>query len=420
MTIDSTSSTGRPEQPAVSTDIRCPMKVLTRAFMHDPYPMLTALRDTGPAAVAEVNGLRMWLVTRYHDVKRVLADPAFSKDIVQHRKRVMRQCVLHPERIAKMPLASRRSLLDRDGADHKRLRALLSGQFSPARVAGYRPRIEQITDELLDRLPVGEPVDLVNQFARPLVTTFISEVFGVPEGEREGFPVWENDMLTAPSKAGIEEATRKLHELALRLVEIKRREPGDDVFTLLLRKHDEDGVLDHDELASTFLVLLVGGSEPTSAIGNGLLHLLSNPSQLAAVRADPSRYAACVDEVLRYESPFRMLAPRLAERAVELDGVTIPAGELVMASVAAANRDPVRFADPERFDVTRDARGHLGFGHGPHRCLGSELGRLETTIALRALVERFPGSRLAVPPDQVRWRPGMFMRRLDSLPAVLG
>src|SRR2546423_3441205 len=160
MTIDSRPSDGRPEQSAASTDIQCPMKVLTRAFMHDPYPTLTALRDAGPAAVAEVNGLRMWLITRYHDVRRVLADPTFTKDIVQHRKRVMRQCVLHPERIAKMPLASRRSLLDRDGADHKRLRTLLSSQFSPTRVAQYRPRIEQIADELLNRLPVGEPVVL--------------------------------------------------------------------------------------------------------------------------------------------------------------------------------------------------------------------------------------------------------------------
>jgi cytochrome P450 len=402
------------------TDIEHPMKLVTRRFMHDPYPMLTELREAGPATVVENNGFRMWVVTRYRDVVRILADPAFGKDIVGRRRQVVAQCMVRPERRARLPHASRRSALDRDGEDHRRLRAVLGFMFSPTRLADYRPRITRIAGDLLDRIPTGGPVDLIARFARPLSATFISDVLGVPEGERDGFPLWETAMLTAPVVKEIEEAGQNLYEFALRMIDLKRREPGDDVFTRLLRLHDDDGTLDDDELASTYIVLLVGGSEPTSAIGNGLWLLLSNPDQLATLRADPGLLAGCVEEILRYESPFRMLPPRISDRPLELDGVTIPPGEMILVSIAAANRDPDRFADPDRFDLTHVAKGHLGFGHGAHRCIGAELGRLETTIALRAFLDRFPASRLAVAADEVQWRPGTFMRRLDNLPAWVG
>ncbi|HEX8867572.1 MAG TPA: cytochrome P450, partial [Lentzea sp.] len=319
----------------ISTDMGCPMKLVTRAFMHDPYPALRALREAGPAAVVENNGFRMWVLTRYEDVRRLLADPSFTKDLVLHRKRVVEQSMVRPERRARLPHAVRRSALDRDGVDHRRLRAVLGGVFGASRMAEYRPRIEEIAHDLLDGFPVGEPVDLVGRFARPLATTFISELVGVPEGDRDGFPFWENDMLTAPVIADIEAAGQNLYEFALRLIALKRREPADDLFTELIRMHDEDGRLDDDELASTYVVLLVGGTEPGSAIGNGLFLLLSDPGQMTALRADPSRYDACVEEVLRFESPFRMLPPRFSEEPLELDGITIPAGELVLASVAA-------------------------------------------------------------------------------------
>lgn len=402
------------------TDARHPMKLVTRAFMHDPYPALAALREAGPAAVVENNGFRMWVVTRYRDAVRVLADPAFGKDIVQRRREVVTQCMVRPERRARLPHASRRSVLDRDGEDHRRLRAVLGGMFSPARLSEYRPALERLAADLLDRLPTGGPVDLIGRFARPLSATFIADVLGVPADDRDGFPRWETAMLTAPVIKEIEEAGQNLYDFALRMIDRKRRKPADDVFTTLLRLHDEDATLDDDELASTYIVLLVGGSEPTSAIGNGLLLLLTNPDQMAALRAEPGLLAGCVEEILRYESPFRMLPPRISDQPLELDGVTIPAGELILVSIAAANRDPDRFADPDRFDLTHLAKGHLGFGHGAHRCIGAELGRLETTIALREFVTRFPASRLAVPPDEVQWRPGTFMRRLDNLPVLLG
>jgi cytochrome P450 len=405
---------------AVSTDISCPARLVTTSFMRDPYPALTALREAGPAAVVENNGFRMWVLTRYADVRRLLADSSFLKDVVGRRKQIVGQCMVRPERRARLPHESRRGVLDRDGEDHRRLRAVLGGFFTPARLAGYRPGIERIATELLDRLPLGEPVDLIARYARPLSATFIADLLGIPEDERDGFPRWENDVLTAPAIERIEEAGRQLYALALRLIELKRREPADDVLTKLLQQHDEDSALSDEELASTYIVLMVGGSEPTSAIGSGLLLLLTHPEQADLVRADPSRYGACVEEILRYESPFRMLPPRFADQPLELGGTTIPAGELILPSVAAANRDPSRFDDPDRFDITRRTKGHLSFGHGAHRCLGAELGRATTETALRLFFDRFPRSRLAIPASEVEWRLGTFMRRLDTLPVVLG
>lgn len=393
------------------------MKLITGRFMRDPYPALASLQESVPAAVTEVGGFRMWVVTRYADVRGLLADPSVGKDLVGSRRAVVAQSMTEPTHRARLPHRSRRSLLDRDGDDHRRLRSALSGVFGPATVEALRPRVEEVASALLDALPVGSPVDLVADYARPLVATIISELVGVPEDERSDFPIWETQMLSAPSIEEVEEAGRLLYELALRLIERKRAAPADDVYTMLLGLH-ADGTLDFDELASTFIVLLIAGSEPTSPIGSGAWLLLNEPDQLAAVLDDPSLFGNAVEEVLRFESPFRMLPPRFADRPTEIESVTIPAGELILPSTAAANRDPSRFPDPDRFDVRRDTRGHLGFGHGPHRCLGAELGRMETLIGLRSLFTRFPRTRLV--DSRPAWRSGVFMRRLDNLPVILG
>jgi cytochrome P450 len=403
-----------------SSGSQCPRRLATKQFMHDPYPMLASIRDTGPAVVVENRGFRMWVITRYEDGRRILADSTFCKDIVLHRKKVVAQNLERATGSVHLPHASRRSVLDRDGADHRRLRSLLSGTFTASRLAEYRPHVERLAHELLDRLAPGSHVDVIAEFARPLSATFIADLVGLPEDERNGFPIWENAMLTGSSNEEVTDGGQQLYELALRMIELKRREPEDDLYTQLLRAHDEDGLLDDDELASMYIVLLVGGSEPTSAIGNGLLLLLSHPDALARIREDPCLIPGCVEEILRYESPFRLLPPRFSDHPLELDGITVPAGELILISPAAANRDPLRFPDPDCFDLERNPKGHLGFGHGAHYCLGAELGRLETTIALRAFTARFPNSRLDIQPEQADWRPGTFMRRLDTLPVTLG
>jgi cytochrome P450 len=408
------------EKIAVTGDPECPMRLATRHFMSDPYPMLAAIRESAPAVAVENRGFRMWLLTRYADACRVLADPEFGKDIVLHRRKVAGQNLLRPSGgLVRIPHESRRSLLDRDGEDHRRLRAIFRGVFAPSRLAGFQPRIERIAGELLDGLEPGECVDVIARFARPFAAGFIGELAGVPAGERDGYPLWANEMLTGASSEAIAEGGLKLHEFALKMIDLKLREPGDDLFTQLLRTQ-ESGVIDRDELASTYIALLVGGTEPTSAIGIGLLLLLNRPQAAARLLADPSLMAQCVEEIVRYEPPFRLLPPRFSDRPLELDGMTIPAGELILISPALVNHDPAYFPDPDEFDLDRRPKGHLGFGHGPHYCLGAELGRLEIGIALQAFLTRFPASLLALAPEQAAWRPGTFMRRLDNLPVLLG
>ncbi|WP_190812741.1 cytochrome P450 family protein [Saccharopolyspora pogona] len=396
-----------------------PVKLLSRSFMQDPYPTLESLRRDHAAIPVENGGFRMWVITRYDDAHALLADPTLQRDLVKHRHAVVEQNLVDIERRPKLPRELRRSMLDQDGADHRRMRGIVAKFFTPSRLAALRPGIERLADDLLDGLPVGEPVDIVDQYARPLSATCLSEMLGVPEDARDRFPLWETAILTAPSKEEVEDAGRQLQVFAGEIIALKREQPRADLFTELVRA-GAAGLLDDAELVSMITLLLIAGLEPTSAIGSGVLVLLRHSEELARLRADPDLITACVEEILRFETPFRMLTPRYVDHPLELDGVTIPAGELLLISTGSANRDPSRFADPDRFDITRDTKGHLGFSHGRHRCMGAELGRIETAVGLGRLFDRFPATALAVAPQDVQWRPGMFMRRVDSLPVVLG
>jgi cytochrome P450 PksS len=394
------------------------IRLLNREFMRDPYPTLRRLQHDAAAVPVHNGGFRMWVITRYEDVRAVLSDPSACRDLVKHRHRVVSQNLVDIERRPKLPRQLRRSVLDRDGDDHRRLRRTVAGFFSPPRLAAFRPKVRQWADELLDQLPTGTTIDLIADFARPLPVRCLAELLGVPEYAHDTFPLWETAILTAPSKEEVEDAGRQLHAFAVEMIELKRKHPAADMFTELVEAH-RGGVIENAELISMITLMLIAGLEPTSVISSGVLTLLNHPGELARLLADPSLIGASVDELLRYETPFRMLTPRYIDHPLQLDGVTIPAGELLLLSTGAANRDVSKFDDPDRFDVTRCPKGHLGFSHGQHRCLGAELGRLEVTIALERLLTRFPKTELAVDPAEVAWRPGMFMRRLDSLPVIL-
>jgi cytochrome P450 len=394
---------------------QCPVELISRRFMHDPYPDLAELRQSMPAAVLEAGGFRMWLISRYEDVRRILADPEVCKDMVGRRREIVEQSLVDSTRHVRLPHESRRSVLHRDGDDHRRLRGALTPMFRPEKLAGLREGIDERAEELLDRLPLGEPVDLLTAYVRPLVAGVIADLVGVPADEREMFPIWETAMLTSLKNEDVADAGRALYGFALRMIELKRAEPSDDVYSWLLGLHD-DGTLDFDELASTFALLLFAGSEPAAVITTGISLLLRHPDQLTAVLTEPELWPNCVEEVLRYEPPFRNLPPRFSPKATNVGDVEVPSMELLLLSPASANRDATRFPDPDVFDVRRDTRGHLGFGHGSHRCPGAELGRLETQIALRAFFTRFPWARSLEEPS---WRPGLFMRRLHSLPVLL-
>lgn len=392
--------------------------LLNRSFMHDPYPTLAALREGHAAVPVENGGFRMWVITRYDDARTLLTDPSLHRDLVKHRHKVVGQNLVDIERRPKLPRELRRSMLDQDGADHRRMRGVVAKYFTPSRLNALRPRIEQIARELLEGLPAGEPLDAIGSYARPLSVTCLSEMLGVPPDARGAFPSWETAILTAPSKPEVEEAARQMQSFAGEMIALKRAKPKDDLLTDVVEA-GAAGVLDAAELVSMITLLLIAGLEPVSAIGSGILALLEHPDELRRLRANPALISSCVEEVLRFETPFRMLTPRYVDHPLELNGVTIPAGELLLISTGSANRDPAHFPEPDRFDITRDQAKHLGFSHGRHRCMGAELGRLETSVGLAALFARYPATRLATTGDKVRWRPGMFMRRLDSLVVVV-
>jgi cytochrome P450 len=395
------------------------MYLLTKQYMHNPYPVLSAMRETAPAVPVEANGYRMWVITRHADVRRVLTGRGIFKDMLPRRKELSKQSVIRPGLSARLLHSSRRSVLERDGADHRRMRAVLGPTFTREAVARREPRITEFATRLLDDVPVGEPVDLIARFARPLAAMVLGDVVGLGGDQLRDFPVLANSMVTGRGLAEIEDAGVRLFRFAQRMVEEKRRAPGDDLYSRLVRLRDEENTFDDAELASTFMVLMVGGCEPINALANSLLMLLTHPEQVAMVRADRTLVGAAVDEGIRLESPFRMLPPRFSDDPFELDGLVIPPREFLVAAPATANRDPDVFSDPESFCVTRRHQPHLAFGHGPHHCLGVELGRLETEVALNALLDRYRNIELAVPPAELAWQPGMFMRRVQSFPVVL-
>jgi cytochrome P450 len=275
--------------------------------------------------------------------------------------------------------------------------------------------MERLAIDLLRALPQREPFDLVTTFTRPLCMNFIAAIYGVPADEANEFPNWENALLTGRSIAEIEEGGRRCYEFALRMIETKRSTPGDDVFSKLLRSHIEDRHLDADELASTYIVLMIGAGETSNAMASGLLLLLSNRQHLSAIRADPEVASKYVEEILRYESPFRLLPPRFSDEPVHVDGVAIPKGEMITVCPAAANRDPSHFPHPDRFEPTEVSKDHLAFGLGEHKCLGSQLARMEMEVALRAFANYGEDLFLESPPGEAHWRAGDFMRRLDKL-----
>ncbi|GGN91135.1 cytochrome P450 [Streptomyces albiflavescens] len=377
-------------------------------FTKDPYPVYAALRERGPVHWVRTpppGAYEGWLVVGYEEARAALADPRLSKDST---KRGLSS--FEDELMGRYVLIS-------DPPEHTRLRSLVAGAFTMRRVEALRPRVQQITDELLDAmLPKGR-ADLVDSFAYPLPMTVICELLGVPDIDREAFRAMSNEIV-APSGgdtelAAIEQLAAYLDEL----IEDKRcAEPADDLLGALIRTRAEDGDrLSRAELRGMAFILLVAGHETTVNLITTAVHtLLTHPDQLAALRADMTLLDGAVEEVLRFEGPVETATYRYAAEPMEIGGRSIAVGDTVMIGLDAADRDAAYCPDPHRFDIHRAPQGHLAFGHGIHYCLGAPLARLEARVALRSLLERCPDLALDGPPGD--WLSGMLMRGLRSLP----
>ncbi len=317
-----------------------------------------------------------------------------------------------------------RNMLDLDPPDHTRLRGLVQKAFTPHLVERMRGRAESLTGELLDAALRRRRADLIRDYALPLPTTIIAEMLGVPAEDRHRFHRWSKVIVASnPSGPGTLKAIPSVFlflRYIRRLVRTRRADPRDDLLSALARAEEAGDRLHEDELLAMIFLLLVAGHETTvNLIGNGMLALMRESDQMAKLGSDLSLIKTAVEELLRYESPLATATERFAREDIAIAGVRIPRGELVYAVLASANRDPKQFPDPDTLDVAREPNKHLAFGFGIHYCLGAPLARLEGEVAISTLLRRAPALRLAVPRGQLRWRRGLVLRGLESLPVVL-
>jgi cytochrome P450 len=371
----------------------------------------------------------LWLVTDYEEGSRALLDRAITVDMTS---------VLTPEQLAQMPETPavfrplRRNILTVDPPEHTRLRKLVQPSFTASAIEKLRPRIQQIADDLLDAVEAaaaerGEmapnrQMELISQVAYPLPITVICEMLGIPPEDREQTRRWSEDLLSAQSPERMEEIGRNIGEFIAYLRDLfarKRETPGDDLISQLLQVEVDGDRLTEDEILAMVFILFVAGHITTvNLIANGLFALLTHPEQAAKLRSDPGLVVNAVEEILRYYGPAETTTPRYAGEDVALGGQAIAKGDPLLVVLAAADRDPARFADPQSFDITRDdANRHIAFGKGVHACLGAPLARLEGQIALETLFRRYPDLRLAVPASEITWAPS-FLRSLTGLPLL--
>ncbi|MDQ0377868.1 cytochrome P450 [Amycolatopsis thermophila] len=355
----------------------------------DPFTAYGRARGESPLARVSAPGFGpVWAVTRHEDARAMLADRRFelSPDSYQ-RPDVPEHCRPYLRTMSEM-----------EGDEHARLRRLVSPAFSARRALDFRPRIEPLVARLIDEL--SAEADLLRDFARPLPMDVICELVGIPHPDR---PRWREYGAAVASGHGQAFAASIPGIMAgARAAIARRREsPGDDILSDLLAV---DGVTEA-ELVTLVWHLVLAGQTPANLIANAVAALLDHPGQLAALRADPGLMPHAVDELIRWCGPTLLTIPRYAREDVELHGVRIPRGDAIVAAVAAVNRDPRSFPAPDVLDVTKPASGHLGFGHGPHFCLGASLARVQTEVALNALLRR-PLAPVTVEraPDPGTWR----------------
>ncbi|MFJ8627946.1 cytochrome P450 [Kitasatospora sp. NPDC093550] len=388
-----------------------------KALIADPYGGYTRLRAAAPVhRVVGPDGLPFWLVTRYPDVRQALADPRLALDKAHAAPGNYRGFALPPALDA--------NLLNMDPPDHTRIRRLVSRAFTPRRIAALRAPIEKLAEQLLDAMAPSGRADLLAAYAGPLPITVICDLLGVPEDDRHDFRAWTDSLITPDPERP--EATRAAVKAMLGffggLIERKRAEPGDDLLSdLIAARDDQEGEggdrLSEDELTSlAFLILFAGYENTVHLIANAVLALLTHPEQLAALRAEPELIEDAVEEFARFDGPAPLAIRRFPREDVTIGGVTVPAGETVLLALGSANRDPEQFTDPDRLDLRRRESGHLALGHGIHYCLGAPLARMETAVALTALLRRFPALALDVPVERLRHRPTLRARGLLELP----
>ena len=363
------------------------------------------LREQGPLVrVTTVAGENVWWATTQPTARAIMADPRFSSDRKRDGFPLFVADKRFRENIQQQPPIV---MIGMDGAEHSRTRRSAIGEFTVKRLAGLRPRIQQIVDGFIDDMlaSADRPVDLVQALSLPVPSLVICELLGVPYADHDFFQQHSADLLRrGTDEAHRQELVEEVRDYLGKLVDAKTLDPADDMISRLIAKQQETGAVDREELMSMSFLLLIAGHETTAnMISLGTIGFLENPEQLAAITADPAKIPMAVEEMLRYFS-IADTVTRVATEDIEVSGVTVKAGEGVVASTMAANWDSGTFADADKLDIERGARHHVAFGYGPHQCLGQNLARQELEIVFETLFRRIPNLRLAASVDEIPFK----------------
>lgn len=404
-------------------DNRCPVHLDTTG--RDIHGEAAALRAEGPAVLVGLpGGVCAWSVNSESGIRRLLTDPRVTKSARNHWPAFINGEI--PPDWEMISWIAMDNMVTAYGKDHVRLRRLVGKAFTPRRTTAIRPRVVQLTNELLDALAETEPgevVDLRERFAYPLPARLVADLIGMSEEARaETAKVIDMMVDTTVSPEQAQAVLAGWRGAMAELIAAKRREPGEDITSDLIAARDEDGSrLSEQELTDTIFAILGAGSETTiNFFDNAITALLTHPEQRDLVLSGRASWDDVIEETLRAESPLAHLPLRYAVEDIELDGVTIPKGDPILVNYSAVGRDPALHGDDAgRFDVTRPDKAHLSFGHGPHYCLGAGVARMVATVGLSSLFERFPGMELAVPRAELRPLPTFIMNGHRSLPVRL-
>jgi cytochrome P450 len=384
-------------------------------FRSNPYPHYGALLS-GPPNVITVGPMTFALIARHADVTAGLRDHEHMSSVGPPP----------PPQAYQGRFSGARNMLGSDPPRHSFLRKMVSRDFTPRRIREMEPRIREIAKDLLDKIEAKGDFDLMADLANVLPVTVIAEMLGVPAELHATFKNWsdtlvggDNNVPGAPPPPKVVHVVDELGDYFTAEIEKRRINPGPDLVSALVAAHDEGDTMSAADLLSFVTLLLIAGNETTTnLIGNGTLALGRNPDQLDALKRNPAMLPRAIEEMLRYDGPVQATV-RFTNQPVQLGGTELPAKAFALMIVAAANRDPAQFKNPEKFDITRSPNDHVAFGEGIHFCIGAALARMEATVAFEAMLARFPRLRLKDPAIKPTYKGSYFLRGLETLPLAI-
>ena len=402
----------------VGLSIEDGINLASAQFKEDAYEIYKESRKKQPILfVNQVEIGKEWLITRYEDALPLLKDNRLKKDWTNVFSQDTKNMYLSVDNSDHLTT----HMLNSDPPNHSRLRSLVQKAFTPKMIAQLDGRIQRIADDLISDIERKGTLNLVDDYSFPLPIIVISEMLGIPKEDQAKFRIWSHAVIASPeTPEEIKETEKQLSEFITYLqylVDIKRKEPKEDLVSALILAESEGHKLSARELYSMIMLLIVAGHETTvNLITNTVLALLENPNQLQLLKDNPKLIDSAIEEGLRYYSPVEVTTARWAAEPFQIHHQTIQKGDMVIIALASANRDETVFENPEIFDITRENNRHIAFGHGSHFCLGAPLARLEAKIAITTLFNRMPELQIKGNREEIKWQGNYLMRSLEELP----